>query len=615
MHSKFIALTIFFVFFSFNCHCVDLSPEETAILDGFFRTLWENSEGGYVQHGKKPVCIHGFFTKECYNDPSEFRASSVYLKQGADLLKKLDLKSSNPNIIIHIYDREDSLVAGCKHILVINKKLFIQTVRNNLPLFQYVLGPDVTPTKLLDKLIDPEAQFHCVMKNDKVLIGIILGFGTQNSIHCSRMENIDDAMFLAEQPPFKSELSQFEKAPQQFRTIVLINDNPKKPSKILPSFGYRSLKEERIGLAERFDVTSERLVNHSPAFIFGRLKDDNESNKFIAELECTQTKIIKQLASEDFLDNLLKLLYPADTINIAGSESKVKQLSFNEWEIKQLPLIIATNIWNMIDEETVDYQKAFIEGVKDSDKMNAKHISVNTIEYAKAKGILQIQENIRQADSYFTLLDETLSVHPIVPSRLYYKTIKEGSGRVLNDETNVFVHYTFKDPNDAVIVDTWMAGTPVKLNLSETISGFAGGIKGMKIGEIREIYIHPSLAYGVFTTMEKGIYLKASVQLIAIEEDQTGSTSRELILANMDINLYANQKEYNDQVYQELEKKVGYACGYNLWQHYKKGQEYSLQQVLIYLAEFQSGKEVDMFSEKSQEIFNRLHWNIYTNCP
>ena len=58
--------------------------------------------------------------------------------------------------------------------------MVLDIVKSNLPLFQYILGPEVTPEKLLTKLTDPNESFHNVLNENKTLIGILLGFGTHN---------------------------------------------------------------------------------------------------------------------------------------------------------------------------------------------------------------------------------------------------------------------------------------------------------------------------------------------------------------------------------------------------------------------------------------------------
>lgn len=189
-----------FSFFSITCYGFEISVEDTVILENFFRTMIEKSEGGYVLYDSKPICINGYYDKDYFQNESEQHKTSVFLREGMKRWKEFNLPPSN--IIVHGYNNEDTSAKNHVHILFINKKLFLKTVQENLSLFQYVLGPDVNPQGLLAKLTDPQETFHGVLKDDKVLIGILLGFGTQNSIYVSRMENLHDMLLSAEVIPF-----------------------------------------------------------------------------------------------------------------------------------------------------------------------------------------------------------------------------------------------------------------------------------------------------------------------------------------------------------------------------------------------------------------------------
>jgi len=95
------------------------------------------------------------------------------------------------------------------------------------------------------------------------------------------------------------------------------------------------------------------------------------------------------------------------------------------------------------------------------------------------------------------------------PLYLFYKIVQHSNGQKLDKETNVCVDFDiFRSDGKCLKVEF-----DVCVNLQDTIPGFAYGLQGMRIDEIREIFIHPSLAYGVHTMFEKGIYLKILVKL------------------------------------------------------------------------------------------------------
>lgn len=593
----------------FNCQALEFSIQESHVLEKFFRTMIENSEGGYVIYDKKPVCIVGFHTEDFFINENERHRESVCLREGASLLKKAALMSFSDNILVHVYNQRDSSVKNTTHILFINKSLFLDTVRSNLPLFQYVLGPKITPEKLLDKLIDPKETFYNVMKNDKVLIGIVLGFGTQNALYGSRVENVENELLASELVPFKNQLSKVEGIRAEFlRSILLRSSKTLQTTKVTPSFSFNSLAEEMQSLMSEMDVASIKLAKNNPSFVFGRLKHDKETEVFVEELERSQSKINVLLSEENFLEQVLKIIYPREKIvvNLFGNSEQ----TFEKAEAENLPLLVAANIWDLLDGEENIYQDAFIMGMQDAEKKLSADKKINYSkfqEYEKLGAYVKIKENLAKTNEYFKSLSQDSSMHCLIPANLYYSVIQNGSGLIFNNENRVFVHYSIKTPDDQILADTWMRNEPVKLNLSDTIPGFAHGLNGMKIGEIRKIFIHPSLAYGIYTTLDKGIYLTALVQLLSFTNDKEVGPFPEL--KSLDLNVEVSPTIESD--YFDLKKEVAYNQGYHLWQHYKKNNLYTLPQILEKFAQFQSGENADISSEESQDLINRLHWNLY----
>ena len=615
--SKIRYFLFFILFVTIKCYAITLSKPESAVLEEFFKTMIENSEGGYVLFGKKPVCMNGFSNIDNFYCESEHHYRSVCLRESAPILRKLNLNSLNRNVLIHVYNQPDCFVKNCTHILVINKDLFLQTVQLNLPLFQYVLGPDVTPQKLLEKLVDPNEQFYSVIKGDKVLIGILLGFGIQNSLYVSRIENLEDSLFAAEQPPLKSQLSKLGVVREEFKHGLLVRNKSShsQETKVQPSFGYDSLKEEMQSLNNKIEISSQKLVNQTPIFAFGRLKDDNESDKLVPQLESTQNEIKKLLSSSSFFQDVVQAFDIKEITRPRSDDALDIQLTFTESETNDLAFLVAANIWRTVDDENEEYYNSFICGIKECE--SGKIIPLDALksdpEFAKKKAISKIRSNLLASDAYFLKLKEDENEIGLIPLKLYYKIIKEGSDvgasqdSVLNDQTKVTLHYTIKSPDDEILSDTWAAGIPIQLNLLDTIPGFSLGMQGMKIGETREILIHPSLGYGIYTTLDKGIYLRATVQLLGIEEDDTIEKIPELTVLDFTNDIGPDI----DVELSALTKKVGYARGYKIWQHYKKSNAYNLTSVLKEIALIKDGKDADISSKRSQDIINRLHWNIY----
>lgn len=596
----FIYIT-FFSLFSIAGYGLEISREDTVILENFFRTMLEKSEGGYVLYDSKPLCINSYYNKEYFQNESEKHKNSVFLREGMKRWKELNLPPSN--IIVHGYNNEDTFAKNHVHILFINKKLFLKTVQDNLSLFQYVLGPEVNPLGLLAKLTDPQETFHGVLKDDKVLIGILLGFGTQNSIYVSRMENLHDTLFSAEVIPFKNNLSKFGNIPNEFRHLLFLHEAHTDAQTLIPSFGYSSIQEEQEGLSKKIEISSPKLSKNSPQFIFGRIKDGRGSQELVNELERTQSRIADLLKSKTFLEDVLSSIYPQE--KIVTHPSSQRELNFNPSQLAQLPALVAANIWHVMDGEGCDYQDSFINGMQDADTGKECKVGfLDTLKYDKLKTLAKIQNHLMQTEEYFSQLNKDPQMTCLIPFKLYYKINQEGNGATLEKQTRVELNYIVKTFQDKVVADNGFM--PKWIDLAETIPGFSLGLKGMKMGEIREIYIHPSLAYGIYTTFEKGVYLKALVRLVSIDHEAEIKQIPELVFLDCKLGIH----EKMDLSFSEEEKKLGYLRGYQVWQHYQKCKLYDLSEILAKISLFKKG-EITSIDVYGQDTINRLHWNIY----
>ena len=129
------------------------SKEDTTILQEFLMDLLANTECGYVLYGKKPLCFIGI--KRVGRDFVGMigHYHSVAISNGIQAWENLQLPKESKNYILHISSdpSEKNPV-----FIMINRSAFLQAVNENLSLFQYILGPEVTAAKLLNKLTRPD---------------------------------------------------------------------------------------------------------------------------------------------------------------------------------------------------------------------------------------------------------------------------------------------------------------------------------------------------------------------------------------------------------------------------------------------------------------------------
>ncbi len=615
---------IFFltIFLSFNCSIfsIEISYEDQIVLEKFFRTLFENSECGYVFFNRKPLCTDGFWIEDPTFPDIEFHERNVYLKEGAYVWQKLNfpLNTHYPLIIANSLNDYDENI---NDIHFINQDLLLKSINDQIALFKYALGPDVMADQILLELLNSTKNLDQLFKRDNALIGIILGFGTQNSLIGGRMEQLINQFSSAETPPLKPLAELFADDPALRKTPYLSNkkyflfaDSKKPPQKheLTPSLGYDSILQEYLALSEKLTASSKKLDTEKPWFVFSRLKNDPESEKLVKGLEITQSKIQKLLRSEDFFLNILQTIV-SDKITFQLSKSP-PILSLAPDEISALPSIIAEDIIRLTSGEDEQYWQSFLKGLKDAENnktppsYDRKTLSKLFYDNKYAKNMKKARGNLQQCSQLFEKLEDGC-YHSVLPKKLYYKITREGRGSELKTEKKVLVHLTITSGSeDTLLFDSRSSGIPKELDLDSCITGFLHGILGMRVGEEREIYIHPSCAYGLFTRLEKGEYLKASVKLLKIYTDENFETIPPLKAIGF-------EQEFPDDLeknYKVSQHKTGYYRGFQTWRHYKKCNLYSFQQVLTELERLKEGKSLRIpFSIDAIRVINRLHWNIY----
>jgi peptidylprolyl isomerase len=93
------------------------------------------------------------------------------------------------------------------------------------------------------------------------------------------------------------------------------------------------------------------------------------------------------------------------------------------------------------------------------------------------------------------------SQYKTLPGGLKYAVLQEGSGPAAEHQ-QVFVHYTGWLENGTQFDSSHDRGDPIAFTLGhgEVIKGWDEGVKGMKVGEKRQLVIPPDMGYGASGT-------------------------------------------------------------------------------------------------------------------
>lgn len=576
---------------------------ERDILEAFFRTLFEDSEGGYVLYGSKPICGEGVLPKEenLFMLGDSLHKKNVILREGFKVWRNLACKCGK--YFTHFYEKPSY---GWQHLLLINREAFIKVVKENLALFQYVLGPDVSPEKLFLELIDPQESFSSVFKENKVLIGIALGFGTQNALYVSRGENIEGSLSGIEKIPFKpSDLRS-----RKFRKKGVYNPHIEETT---PGFSHLSLKDELDDLNQAIFISRDLVKDSSPSIpCFGCLKS-RETTQLLEGYSKAQKKIQGLLADDRFLEKLLT--------RFVGTEKKAAQmlqnLSSNCQDLgneSHFSSWIAQYIKQGLPEHDEEWMSSFIQGMQAYEKQNTLPSAEQWIplldRHREAEKNLEGKRNLIACEKLFSGLVERTDLTCLIPEKLYYKVIKDGEGETINTSfCTVQLDYVVKN-HSGTILRAAQASEMGSIDLTDLIIGLSAAMQGMSIGEEREIYIHPAFAYGESFNFSSNTPLLVEVKLVSIIAQETGKEEPPLVPLKLSV-VDPSEKELSKK-YQELRSQVAFQLGVRTWAHFEKGQEYgySLDSIINYLLQENTEPKHFLCSE-TNEILSRLHWKLY----
>ena len=132
-----------------------------------------------------------------------------------------------------------------------------------------------------------------------------------------------------------------------------------------------------------------------------------------------------------------------------------------------------------------------------------------------------IQEQLNRASQQ---LDEVSHQEGVVKINegVYVKILKEGRGPdIVSEEDSPLVllkAYELKPEGDD---NPYVIDKPKRMDLNHCIPGIQAGMKGMRVGEIRRIYVHPSMMQGDFGPYSAyGAVVYYEIEVLSISKNQ-----------------------------------------------------------------------------------------------
>lgn len=175
--------------------------------------------------------------------------------------------------------------------------------------------------------------------------------------------------------------------------------------------------------------------------------------------------------------------------------------------------------------------ESIIKGMRDG--YNGKPAPMSDKEYEEMMTKLQEQAfkqlsetNLKAADDFLNNNSTTDHVVEVIPGKLQYIIVEEGTGDTVKEHSAPQIKYTGKFLDGTTFGSSEEVGGSITVPLDQTIPGFSKGIAGMKEGEKRKLFVHPDLGYGTAGQLPPNAMLIFDIEVV--KSDTKNAVSQDL---------------------------------------------------------------------------------------
>jgi peptidylprolyl isomerase len=129
----------------------------------------------------------------------------------------------------------------------------------------------------------------------------------------------------------------------------------------------------------------------------------------------------------------------------------------------------------------------------------------------------ECKTNLKQAEEFLASHSKDKDIIVLEQDKLQFKQMVKGSGKECALADTPIISYKGTYLNGEVFGESEKAEP---ISLQDTTAGFRQAIVGMKVGEKRQVFIHPDLAYGPTTELSPNALLTFEIVLEGIEKEE-----------------------------------------------------------------------------------------------
>ena len=185
-------------------------PEEELL-----KTLFYEEQFAYVLFGAKPMATTTFWERSRWENVHSCRPYPLDAK-AFDIWKKNCHKYASNHFFFRQWHGKYHTKIPIHELEFVNVAKFLEVVNDNIDLFQKVLGKEWTAKKLLHEFKTSDHSVSEILHHHEALIGILLGYGRQNSLFFEFRDQCWKELEAPTQVPFQQKKKQF--LPKNFGT-------------------------------------------------------------------------------------------------------------------------------------------------------------------------------------------------------------------------------------------------------------------------------------------------------------------------------------------------------------------------------------------------------------
>jgi len=588
------------------------------LLSPFFHNLLTETSAGYVMFSHKPIFLHDVRSEIIFfPGTSEHRRAVVFGEAVECLVPMLPVfgKEAASNYRLVLWTNPHRNKDSVKSMTIINKVALTEVIKKNQSLFQSRLGWRATSETILTQILNSKEGIGQLYSGHPDLIGICLGYGTQNSILYERTSRL---IQLATSPTPKTPF-RIVPAPSNEQELTQQLEDLDEPS----SLTYSSLRAELADITLGVRPPSFDLDGNGTKIPFSYWSRSIESSNLLQSYQEAQKKVQQCLDSSDYL-NILLLKLDIDP-NLLDDPAVFRCCAaFEGVNFDWIAKCIACSIWEQYEYlfpegKSLEMKQTFLSAVEKGLTEDLRDvIKRDSVLQALAVYRRQHMENSEQrelnifAKQYLNAMQNQKGLLCVDPKRLYYSVKKEGVGAVLDKSSKeIEAHFLVKDIDGTVINGSNHLMPVPCFTFSDLSIGVAHGMLGMLEGEEREIYIHPDYMYGLDSSVGSGKPLIVTIQLVRIKSRDALNPLPTLLPVDLPRSVRDNVSslEQLKQCHKDLLELFGHSVG----THYRLGSEWiPSQRILSALKNTLPAVEEELIlSPEQRAVIRRIHWVLY----